>query len=406
MKAGVVNGALSTNVPPLIASCPTGNCTWPLTPSLAMCGECTNVTSYQTYCFEPKCDDTEPGGLADPYACLPQCNYTMPSGSTITLVNFTHGAENVGGVAFRVMPGKGATYNSSDTSRLYVANFDIFGAPASVQTARQLLVAWPNETTVASECALWFCVQTFNTTVVESNQQQKVIGSFSTVADSPLIGGNDDTRSVTFAELPPSIRSGATANYSVDFFASGALSEYLSATLNGTVTLDIESEGYSNDVMQAIWYASADLNNWIDNVAASMSQVVRTNIPQSDSVYDGTAFILIYEYQIRWGWITMPAVLVASSVVLLGVAILRTNRHPVCAWKGSPLALLYMKLDPAIRNHAAGRLDAHDGLQDSIGKIGVYVERDQVGSRTFRRVPGHGDKGSGERDALTEDSSA
>ena len=324
-------------------------------------------------------DCPQPGRLSG------QSRSTMPSGSNITLVNFTQGAEGIGGVAFQVIPGKGATYNSSDTSRLYVANFDIFGAPASVQTAEQLVAAWPNESTVASECALWFCVQTLNTTVAKSNQQQKVIETFSTMVNSHLDGGSGASN-VTFAELPPSMQSRAPANYNVDFFASGALSDYLSTTLSGNVTVDIESEGYSNDVVQAIWYASADLNGWIDNVAASMSQVVRTYTPQSDSVYDGTASILIYEYQVHWGWITMPAMLVASSVVLLVVAIARTNRHPVCAWQGSPLTLLYMKLDPTTRNHAAGRLDAYDGLQDSIGKIGVFLERDQVGSRTFRRA--------------------
>ena len=373
MKAGVVNGAMSTNVPQLIASCPTGNCTWPLTPTLAICGGCTNVTSYQTYCFEPICNSDED-------ICVPQCNYTMPSGSIITLANFTQGAVGVGGVGFQVKTGKGATYDLSDTSRLYVANFDIFGSPVSVQTAGQ----WPNESTVASECALWFCVQTFNTTVIESNQQQKVIESFSTMVNSQPDSANG-VSNVTFAELPPSMQSRAPANYNIGYFASGALSEYLSTALSGTVTLDIESVGYSNDVVQAIWYASADLNGWIDNVAASMSQVVRTYTPQSDSVYDGTASILIYEYQVHWGWIAMPVMLVVSSVVLLVVAISRTNRHPICAWKGSPLALLYMKLDPTIRSQAAGRLDAYDGLQDSIGKIGVYLERDQAGSRTFRR---------------------
>ena len=74
----------------------------------------------------------------------------------------------------------------------------------------------------------------------------------------------------------------------------------------------------------------------------------------------------------------MPVMLVASSVVLLVVAIARTNRHPFCVWKGSPLALLYIKLGPTIRSHAADRFDAYNGLQNSIRKIGIYVERDQV----------------------------
>ena len=289
----------------------------------------------------------------------------MPSGSTITLVNLTQDLRSIGEDAFRVMPGKGAIYNSSDPSRLYVANLDIFGVPET------------NANTVASECALWFCVQTFNTTVTGSNQQQNVLESFSTIVS------REEGGATTFAELPPSMlppsmQSRVPTIYEVETYAAGALSTYLSKALNGTAKLDTESIEYSSDIMQAICDASADLNGWIDNVAASMSQVVRTTAPQSDSAYDGTASILIYEYRVRWGWIAMPVILVASSLVLLVVAIARTNRHAVCAWKGSPLALLYMKLDPTIRSHAADRFDAYHGLQDSIGKIGVYLERDQV----------------------------
>ena len=232
MKSGVVNGALSTNVPPLIASCPTGNCTWPITPSMAICGECTNITSYQTNCFESECEGTD-------NFCIPKCNYTMPSGSTITLVNFTHGNVGIGDDAFRVMPGKGSIYNSSDPSRLYVANLDIFG------------VNWTNAKRVASECALWFCVQTFNTTVTGSNQQQNVIESFSTIVSSKV------GSATTFAELPPSMlppsmQSRVPTIYEVEFLASGALSKYLSTALNGTASLDTESIGYSSDIMQAI----------------------------------------------------------------------------------------------------------------------------------------------------------
>ena len=62
--------------------------------------------------------------------------------------------------------------------------------------------------------------------------------------------------------------------YGVETMAVGALSKYLSTALNGTVTLDIESIGYSNDVMQAIWDTSADLSDWINNVAANISQFI------------------------------------------------------------------------------------------------------------------------------------
>src|SRR5438045_3592183 len=90
LKASICNGMLSDTIAPITANCPTGNCTWPVTPSLAICGQCSPST-YEIYC--------ESGS----------CNYTMPSGSVITLM----GPDSSMGSGFAVQPGAGAKYNFS-----------------------------------------------------------------------------------------------------------------------------------------------------------------------------------------------------------------------------------------------------------------------------------------------------
>jgi hypothetical protein len=116
MKAGVYNGMLSEGLEPLTASCPTGNCTWPVTPSLAVCGECSH-SAYTTSCNETG------------------CNYTMPSG---TVFVFTSASAYSQGLGFQVTRSGGAKYNGSNQDRLYLAIFGKFGEP-SFQCYRTIL---------------------------------------------------------------------------------------------------------------------------------------------------------------------------------------------------------------------------------------------------------------------------
>lgn len=80
----------------------------------------------------------------------------------------------------------------------------------------------------------------------------------------------------------------------------------------------------------------------------------------------------------------LPAILVASSLIILIVTITKTVRSPVEAWKGSPLALLFMNVDQDIRESTLGRMDTYDGIQDSVGKTRVMLETDQEGGWTFK----------------------
>lgn len=99
MKAAISNGAMTQNLSPLVAPCVTGNCTWPSTATLSVCGACTHNVSYQTVC---DCEEVDYS-----VSCLPSCNYTMPSGSVATLASFIQGAEYIGGLALKLYSVRG-----------------------------------------------------------------------------------------------------------------------------------------------------------------------------------------------------------------------------------------------------------------------------------------------------------
>ena len=131
--------------------------------------------------------------------------------------------------------------------------------------------------------------------------------------------------------------------------------------------------------------ASADLDSWIRTVAASMTSVIRTFVPGTEhSMYNGTGYQLGYD--VRWPWIVLPAVLVSMSCLILIAIIAKTAISPVQAWKGSPLAMLFMHADHRLRQGAAGHLEEHGGVEKAIGKNRVALEQDSDGTWTFKHA--------------------
>ena len=365
MKAAVYNGMLSEGIEPLTAPCPTGNCTWPETPTLAVCGECVEST-YQT-----RCDNVT-------------WNYTMPSGNVAVQANFWSPELGLGGDGFNVMPGPGAVYKANDSSIIYISNFDVFGAPYDSYLPPDVpLNEWPKGPTVSSECALWMCIQVMNVTTARSQQLQNSPIQLSKVVNSTL-SPYDTFVSLTFLSPPGQYAPENGPNYTVGAMANYFFAGYLESVINGTVYLNLESSMPSSDATQAIWNGSANLDAWIKNLALSMTNVVRTNIPASaDAFYDGTGFQL--GIQIHWGWISLPALLVLASGLILFCAITQTSGSSVRAWKGDPLAVLFMDVDPNIKQRGITQIDEFEGLQDAVGRERIVLQSGFTGGKTLKQ---------------------
>ncbi|KAF2422356.1 hypothetical protein EJ08DRAFT_682680 [Tothia fuscella] len=316
MKGAILNGLYTDNISPIAAVCPTGNCTWPKTSSLAVCGQCVR-SSYRTECASEVSRIETHGSM---------CNYTMPSGSSMVIIQ-TDSTRNVplSYFGFKVTTGKGGYFNQSLNKRLYLATFDLFGAPNYVNHA----VFWPQEkwsnaSTVSSECALWMCVQIYNITMQSGQQVQTVVSSFDDLVNMSAIPS-------VFQPLPADVNGADTTNFAVGYSSWFALSAYLAAQMNGTALL-ISQPLPSTDTIEVIWNATTNLDGWIQNVATSITNIIRTDTPLSRAVFNGTAYQLAYV--VRWEWLALPAALVLLSVLFWSAIIVKTARSPIEAWKG------------------------------------------------------------------------
>ena len=327
--------------------------------------------SYDTIVIPPFVDVDGDDQLENPKYSI----YNMPSGNVANLTRFVTGAED--GIGFQVMSTPLTINSTNNTNILYLTKFDLVGAPAN--TYAQPL---QNSSTIAAECSLWFCVQAYDTQVANTKQTQNITYSFSQIANSTIENADDNW--ITFLQLPAEMNPVPGSIYKVaNLETLTAFDSFLGPLFNGTVILYESSNQPSSDAVQAIWNATLlDLDAWIKNIALSMTNALRAFDPTTNDLYNGKALHL--GVQVRWRWIILPAALVISSLIILVATIIRTARSPVQAWKGSPLVLLFTNLDQDLTNGAEGRMDALNGLQESVGRTKVVLKGDRKGNWAFK----------------------
>ena len=352
------SGLMAANIQSVQANCPSGNCSWPITPSLAVCGGCAPIFPTNT-----NCNSTA-------------CNFTMPSGSVFELTNFTATANE--GTGFQAMSSSGQHWNTSIIDHLYLTNFDMMGAPYGSYGGMARFENMLN----ASECALWMCVNKYNTSAGAGKQTQQIMSSFYE------IHYESDVEIVNYTFKYPNTASGADfgsyTNYTVNDFAWAALSEQFNSggpgstsMFNGTVFLNTNTHIVSSDVINAVWAGSGDPGKWIHNLATSMSNIVRTAFPTPREVYAGTAHV--QGIHVQWWWMSLPIAAVASSILLLLIVMIRTARSPLGAWRGSPLTLLLFEVDEDIKR-AVEDTTLGKGIDPDVSRRKVTLRRIDGGS--------------------------
>ncbi|KAK3117661.1 hypothetical protein LTR53_000790 [Teratosphaeriaceae sp. CCFEE 6253] len=371
--AAFYSGVLSGGNAPLTAPCPSGNCTWPLTPSLAVCGGCQVSAAYTPpVCFDACETDFSPGQTSAANCTKAPnlyCNYTLPSGAVATLVNW--GNSSLGydtGVGFQAIGSVGAYYNASLQDHLYLANFDLFGAPFETYSR-------PNMTFTHTECALWFCVETYNTTVTENRQVQQVVSTIDKL----------DASNYTYV-FPPVDSAADPHNVSsfnlTDTLALQVIAQWMNATIAGTIVLDLESQTFSSELMKGIWNGTNDPTAWISNIAMSLTNVVRSTNSTPQAEYNGTAFQP--GVSVRWIWLSLPAALVVLSILFLITVMIRTALSPAAPCKGGPMTLLLFDIEHSAREASYGQAHKYKGIQQAVGNMKVGLREEPGKTWRFR----------------------
>lgn len=350
-------GVIAETAVPAQPTCLTGNCTYPATPSLGICGACTALSYQKTAC------NSTNSGLG------PHCNYTTATGKSYTLLEDL-GQKEVLGPAFQVQ------YNDSEFTSggvFYLSAFEMMGYPYGYLTGT------PGENNLtASQCGLWACVNVWQTDVSSGIQNQSIVSTISQMTTE-----HDKERQTWHFQTNSSTDTGL---YVADLITLEFLVEALLSLLDGKVQTSDSGYLASQDSVLAVWNGTTNLDQWINNLATTLTNYVRTVSPTPDTQYNGTAYQL--GIKVQWFWIAAPAVMIVLSMVLLAVVIVRTANSEVSSWKASPLTLLLFHVDAAIRNDARslGWPDVASGTENAMGNTTVVLSRDEDGDLVFKGV--------------------
>lgn len=284
-KAAVYDGIIAASVSDVPVSCETANCTWPVFPSLAVCGACTESL------FITSCDSDK------------GCSYSMPSGTSVS---------SAAGASFEyhftVTPSNGSLPVPDSSSKAIISIFDIMS-----------LAKTPRDITLhAHQCGLWFCVRTYNVTVTDGIVDRVVTVEWS---KSDLVSKSSARLDeYVFRDIPPQMNAKEYARYTVPSDSLETLKAFMDKLMLGNASRAAGAVRYDSDWIQAIEAASHDLSGWVSRLALSLTkdiQLTGTVRPNGSSEYSGTAYIMAPHVEVNWYWVAYPVSLMIFAFLYL-----------------------------------------------------------------------------------------
>ena len=339
----------------IVALCETANCSWPLIPTLAACGGCTS-TPVTSSCNLTAKTCTYNNGAASLSAAMGASEYS----------------------SFAVSPSEGTAYPIDTNNRAYFSVFDTLSV--SQVDDEEVLV-------IGTECALWFCIQSFSISVNGGSQTETVVGNWSTATmrrDSSSHGAEH-----IFVDVPADqLNVDNSTRYTVTHEAMTALRLFMTGVTTGTVYADVSRIDYSSDWVMAMWNASSHLEDWIATFAESMTNEIRRHgtfgASGANRRYDGYATQLAPFIRVQWFWLIYPCVMIFLSLYYLFQTVVDSARDGVPVWKGNALPMLFCRVDQNIHDRVGTGMDEPGGLEERLGHLRVAMYRHEEGYWGFR----------------------
>ncbi|KAI1188591.1 hypothetical protein F5B17DRAFT_451613 [Nemania serpens] len=357
----------------VLSTCPTANCSWTLFTTLAMCSECHDVTSYM------KRSEYQSAGAFLENAAGPLEPATGTSMSAQTLLNHLYN------LSFKNLT-------------TMITTVQVIRAAEDYEKGE---VAWADANVSATECALWFCVNAYKSSMKQGKLEEVLIGSwserdFDSYADISGLGDRDSTRLFdemnNYSFVTPhrfdTIRSDLRLLIAESEIQRLHLPENVTTSFNITantivsVTRFINNDFFSpemNPGAQSLW-SSTNLSDTFNNAARSLTKWIRD---ASNAAHRGETQEWTTTVQIEWQYITAPLAAFVAGVLFCLFICWETARLGLPPWKTGMIATLTHSLDATTREQL--RSASKDGSLDKVAKATV-VQLEDVGSGLEMKV--------------------
>lgn len=352
MKAAIYKGIFTSSNPSDVTPvCPTGNCTFPLFDTLAFCSKCSNFTANTTL-SKHTTGNGGCGNMLDMY--VQNYTYTLPGSTDVTITACYSGSANTDLAQGIAMRSSVDVPRDMSSSTLGISNpivsLALLQFPAV--EAEHYKGNYNNQTPQAWECALYYCLHTYNTTVINNQAKTQLVSTWHNETGTPIPTSNIEATPDGILRRPENPMDFGAIRANSTFWIPAAtvatLAEYMNHTLSGemlTSSSEVESGTFTNDVMQAL-NITTDIGGLMENLAISMTNYLRqTNSNGAESVGIGSAHTLEVHVRVRWAWLALSGALILLSIGLLIATIILSARTSSPVWKSTSLETLFHGLD-------------------------------------------------------------
>jgi hypothetical protein len=354
MKAAVYDGLFKPDaVGDLVPQCDTGNCTFPLFNSLAVCSKCLDITQNVTHINPP----SNPSALEG----AQNVSYSLPGGAEVGFSVLFQGGNLSMGPEIVITP-----VFPPNASQQVLGLQNPFLSLAILQFPRvQQQIEdgnYYNTLPTTHQCAIYFCVNMYNVTVQNSVPVTTVVSSWTSDTGTPTIGGALEPGGMegtvdAVLQLP---KENDVENNNTYTIAAGTLANvqaWLNVTLQGSMNTSfsqVEETLWANDEL-IVLNATNDWPFLMGALARAMTTYIRdpAQTRTASSVY-GTAYRVETYIHVQWQWIALPTALVGMSILFLGGTMMKNESKHALAWKSSSLALLFHGLEGVRKNTGEG----------------------------------------------------
>lgn len=367
MQSAILNGLSQPNeliTQQVNMKCPSGNCTWAPFSSLGVCSACNDLGIYVEKTFNLPADTRN---YVDDLLFLPQ-SQTTASYAEFRLPNGLRLSNAVGALLpLKEMMTALGVANASESLTFQDRDTLIWAfSMLRVNVQKPDRKAWPDIDVDANECALWYCVQEYRSSVVNGNLSELVTSAPSQrnpkswqvlVKESPsftdswknsLEHSNLRAAAVTTdLQLGTGFNASASAVFSISSTIKKTFDSGNRVLQNRSVSSVVSSMGYGDDGAKPAYlpsiiatvYESSDWSARFATLAYSMSNAIRSN-GDNDTVVIGQLGKQVVFTHVRWSYLVLPGILVLASTVFLAIVIYYTHDAGVSVWNTDLLPLL------------------------------------------------------------------
>ncbi|KAL4889976.1 hypothetical protein BDV59DRAFT_185456 [Aspergillus ambiguus] len=353
----------NSNASSLIApKCPTGNCDIAPFRSLAVCSECIDVSHLLSLSMEQL-----------PCISISTYKHTLPNGVHLNITqdpSVKMGYLSTGAKPM-YQPGKRLP-GTTDFGDSTVLDFDAITVPQGENLTNA----------TATHCSLYWCVNTYSVGMTNNVVQERLVDTYY----DPNAQFKDE-----ILKIGPRVEANLT---STDFYVNQdsaiLLNEWLVDKFNIANQYDYYCRTKTFTVRTSRDYSLSDefvwplLNTQMPDLFSRLAAALTTHVRKvglraknaTAAAFDvapaehapGISWTMETQIHVRWAWIILPALLILSAIIFLGLTILQTKRSGLDVRKSSCLPLLYSGLDEDIQKEMRieGDLTQAEGLAEQI----------------------------------------